>query len=239
MARPKGGKGCGMRRATIGIGLLMGALTLGPATRGADLAGVARVSDGDTLVIGDAHVRLFGIDAPEKAQTCVDARGRDWACGAAARARLTALVAGQRVHCAPMDRDRYDRTVARCRAGGRDLGGVMVAEGLAWAYTRYSVAYVETEALARADRRGLWQGEAQVAWSYRARAFVPASGGDDAADRECRIKGNINARGERIYHTPDSRWYARVHVNEAKGQRWFCDETEARAAGWRPVGGGG
>ena len=38
---------------------------------------------------------------------------------------------------------------------------------------------------------------------------------------------------------PDSRWYACVHVNEAKGQRWFCYEAEARAAGWRPVAGGG
>ncbi len=228
-----------MRRTIIGIGLVLCALALGPASNGAEVVGPARVSDGDTLVIGGTHIRLFGIDAPEKAQICVDSRGRDWACGAAARERLTALVAGQRVHCDPVDRDRYDRTVARCRAGGVDLGGTMVSEGLAWAYVRYSEAYVGAEARARAAGLGFWKGQAQVAWSYRARPFVPAAGGDDDADRECRIKGNINAKGERIYHMPDSRWYARVHVNEAKGQRWFCDEAEARAAGWRPVAGGG
>jgi hypothetical protein len=39
--------------------------------------------------------------------------------------------------------------------------------------------------------------------------------------------------GERIYHAPGGRWYSRTKINEAKGERWFCSEEEARAAGWR------
>ena len=35
-----------------------------------DLVGAARVLDGDTLVIGETHVRLEGIDAPESHQAC-------------------------------------------------------------------------------------------------------------------------------------------------------------------------
>ena len=34
------------------------------------IVGPARVVDGDTLVINENKIRLFGVDAPEKAQTC-------------------------------------------------------------------------------------------------------------------------------------------------------------------------
>jgi endonuclease YncB( thermonuclease family) len=43
-------------------------------------------------------------------------------------------------------RDRYGRTVARCRADGRDLGTKMVRAGMALAFVRYSSAYVQAEA---------------------------------------------------------------------------------------------
>ena len=36
----------------------------------APLVGSARVVDGDTLVIADSKIRLYGVDAPEKAQKC-------------------------------------------------------------------------------------------------------------------------------------------------------------------------
>ena len=47
------------------------------------------------------------------------------------------------------------------------------------------------------------------------------------------IKGNINRKGERIYHVPGSRSYAETIIDEGKGERWFCTEAEAIAAGWR------
>lgn len=49
----------------------------------------------------------------------------------------------------------------------------------------------------------------------------------------CRIKGNISDSGK-IYHVPGSPWYERTEINESKGERWFCTEEQARAAGWRP-----
>jgi endonuclease YncB( thermonuclease family) len=48
----------------------------------------------------------------------------------------------------------------------------------------------------------------------------------------CLIKGNISESG-RIYHVPGSEWYERTQINPAKGERWFCSEAEAKAAGWR------
>jgi endonuclease YncB( thermonuclease family) len=52
----------------------------------------------------------------------------------------------------------------------------------------------------------------------------------------CLIKGNISANGK-IYHLPGSDSYDRTQIDESKGERWFCSEAEARAAGWRPAAG--
>jgi hypothetical protein len=50
----------------------------------------------------------------------------------------------------------------------------------------------------------------------------------------CQIKGNISYNsGERIYHMPGQEDYFRTKINWADGERWFCTEAEARAAGWR------
>jgi endonuclease YncB( thermonuclease family) len=51
------------------------------------LSGVGRVKDCDSIMVGAADVRLYGIDAPELHQTCQRA-GQSWACGAEAKAQL-------------------------------------------------------------------------------------------------------------------------------------------------------
>ncbi len=106
----------------------------------------------------------------------------------------------------------------------------MVTAGLAWAFTQYSKAYASEEAQARARRIGVWQAATETPWDYRARRWQSAA---QQAPAGCPIKGNINAQGERIYHAPWSHWYERTRVNVAKGERWFCSEGEAIAAGWR------
>ncbi len=45
--------------------------------------------------------------------------------------------------------------------------------------------------------------------------------------------GNISSKGERIYLVPGGQYYGRTKINTAKGERWFCTEADARAAGWR------
>jgi hypothetical protein len=54
---------------------------------------------------------------------------------------------------------------------------------------------------------------------------TPPSGG-------CLIKGNISQNG-RIYHVPGSPSYRSTKIDESSGERWFCTEAEAQAAGWR------
>jgi hypothetical protein len=70
--------------------------------------------------------------------------------------------------CEEKDRDRYGRIVAICRASGEDLGAIMVREGMAWVFTRYSYDYVDQEAKAKTERLGVHGHGCQPAWEWRA-----------------------------------------------------------------------
>ena len=199
--------------------------------------GPARIVDGDTIEVAGRRVRLEGIDAPEMAQTCQGGVGdpaRDWDAGRAARRQLQKLIADSAVSCRDQGRDRYGRTLATCFVDGRDINAAMVSTGYAWAFVKYSSAYVGEEAAARRARLGVWQGGCQTAWDYRANRWAT---GQTQAPEGCPIKGNVSRSG-RVYHTPWSPWYARTTVDPARGERWFCSEAEAIAAGWRPAAAG-
>jgi endonuclease YncB( thermonuclease family) len=88
-----------------------------------------RVVDCDTVKFGPQLERLFGIDAPEKAQPCDDGQ---WQPGPLARKALEGFIAGRPVTCRQVDFDtRYNRPVAQCFAGEDDLQEKMVSAG--WA----------------------------------------------------------------------------------------------------------
>jgi len=116
----------------------------------------------------------------------------------------------------------------------------MVRRGFAWAFVKYSSAYVAEEAEARTRGVGIWQAPTTTAWDHRAGRWAEArdtesgNGASGTPSRDCVIKGNITSGG-RIYHMPWSPWYEKVRIEAAKGERWFCNENEAVAAGWRPV----
>jgi endonuclease YncB( thermonuclease family) len=128
------------------------------------------VVDGDTLRLGRERVRLYGIDAPEAAQTCFDGNGRFWGCGRAATEHLKAMVAGKPVVCVQRDRDVYHRPVSICAVHGTDLGEAMVRAGLAITEERYSGGrYRAAEMEARAGRRGMWGSTFETPKAWRAR----------------------------------------------------------------------
>lgn len=195
--------------------------------------GVATVVDGDTLNLHGTRIRLHGIDAPESAQLCLDAGGQRWRCGQRAAMALADRIGRAPVRCRRTDTDRYSRMIAVCFRGEEDLNAWMVAEGWAVAYRRYSRDYVSQEDAARAARAGIWAGSFVMPWDWRRGQRVVPPATTQARPEGCDIKGNINARGQRIYHVPGGRWYDQTRINESRGQRWFCSEEEARAAGWR------
>ena len=202
-------------------GLLGSAAFAGPDGR-------VKVIDGDTIRIAGETVRLFAIDAPERDQTCTRPNGSVWSCGEWSRAQVIRLFGGKRARCDAVDTDRYGRTVARCRVGGMDMGEAIVSAGLARAYVRYSDIYLGVEKEAVVAGRGIFGSDMAAPESFRA-ANQPQP---QAVPGTCVIKGNISSNG-RIYHVPGQEHYDRTRINTSRGERWFCSESEARAAGWR------
>ena len=94
---------------------------------------------------------------------------------------------------------------------------------------KYSLDYVRAENAAKSLREGLWRGKFVPPWEWRRGKRLAAG----EASEECRIKGNISHRGERIYHIPGGQHYDKTKIDPARGERWFCTEDEAGDAGWR------
>ena len=200
----------------------------------ADVAGVASVIDGDSLEIAGERIRLHGIDAPESRQQCrLD--GKPWQCGKDAAIILADFINNRSVTCEDLGRDRYKRIIGRCTVAGDDLGEWMGLQGLALAYRHYSLDYVEEEADAQAARRGIWASEFVKPWEWRRAKRLATRVPDSGAPGQCLIKGNINRKGECIYHVPGGQWYDQTKIDPSKGERWFCAEAEAKSAGWRPA----
>lgn len=199
------------------------------------VSGAATVTDGDTLVVGGVRVRLEGIDAPEIDQTCGRRWLGTWKCGREAADHVGRLVRDRVVACLGKGHDAYGRLLGVCVVEGLEINADLVRNGLAWAFVKYSQRYVEVEADARAAKRGVWQGEAKPAWIWRAERWQQANAEKrDDGPADCVIKGNITRSGQ-IYHLPWDRWYDKTRIETAKGERWFCSEQEATAAGWRPA----
>jgi endonuclease YncB( thermonuclease family) len=216
--------------------LLLGLLIAGSAWADT-LSGRATVLDGDTIEITGERIRLHGIDAPESGQQCRDADGAPWPCGQKASFALDDFLAASRpTHCTMVDRDRWGRVVATCiRNDGADVNEWLVRQGWALDWPRYSDgAYHGAQREARISRRGIWRGEFVEPWAWRAGARLNWTVGGEPLDPDCVIKGNINGRGERIYHVPGGQFYDQAIIDETAGQRWFCSEKEALDAGWRP-----
>lgn len=202
-----------------------------PQAVATSFAGVATVVDGDTLDIAGQRIRLEGIDAPETAQICQTSDGRPWPCGRVASKALKALIGNNDVACDSHGADKYGRILGFCFADGRELNGAMVKAGMAWAFVRYSNAYVAQEGEARQALVGVWQGPAEAPWDFRQKGWTTA---EAVAPKGCAIKGNVSAKGH-IYHMPWSPWYDRVTIEPRRGEQWFCSENDAKAAGWRPA----
>ena len=142
-------------------------LAKGPVTVSADVGGKPFVIDGDTLDFRSpaTRVRIVGIDAPELEQTCKDAAGADWACGAQALVTMRGLVADG-VRCSGDELDRYGRILVSCTAASGDVGAAMVLAGMAVASGRYG----EEERRARDAKAGIWAGQFEYPRAFRQRA---------------------------------------------------------------------
>lgn len=210
--------------------LALATLAVGTAAAQSPIVGVVSVIDGDTLEIHGQRIRLHGIDAPESGQFC-EKDGKQYRCGQQAALALADKIGRATVRCEHRVIDRYKRIVAVCSLGNVDINAWMVRQGWAIAYRQYSRDYVDDESAAEAEKAGIWVGRFIEPSKWRRGERLQHA--NQTTVDGCQIKGNISRNGERVYHVPGGRWYEQTRIDESRGQRWFCSEKEAQAAGWR------
>jgi endonuclease YncB( thermonuclease family) len=194
------------------------------------LGRIERVADGDTVTLATGQtryrIRLHEIDAPEHDQP--------WS--RQSRQALSSKVTGKYVRVEVETVDDYGRTVGRIWLGDRDINREMVHEGHAWVYRKYlkDQSLLADEGAAQEASRGLWSlADPVPPWQWRQAARAAADALREGGDQHCEIKGNINRRGDRIYHQPGDRHYRETRIDTSRGERWFCSPEAAEQAGWR------
>ena len=127
--RPAGPMRTGMKAICVALAAIV---ALAGAAH-AEIVGTAHVIDGDTIEVQGQRIRLHGIDGPEGRQLCFD-DGDPWLCGTDAANALRNKIGDRQVTCEELDRDCYERVVAKCPVDGEDLGEWMVLRGWAKRY---------------------------------------------------------------------------------------------------------
>jgi micrococcal nuclease len=203
------------------------------ATARREEATVTKVVDGDSIEVDEGgvpfRVRYIGMDAPELT-------GEPIAVEALAVNRR--LVEGKWIVMIRdlSEADRYGRLLRFVLSGEVFVNYELVRLGMARAATfppdvACQVEFKAAEDEARAAKVGLWG--IVLSPTSPGGGGGACGGGCLTPPAGCRIKGNINASGDKIYHVPGGRYYDQTVIEPEKGERWFCSEEEAVAAGWR------
>ena len=122
-------------------------------------ARAVKIHDGDSLmVIYNGHnysLRLWGVDAYELRQNCHTGSGIV-ACGRMAQQNVEDMALDTEIMCRNKTaKSSYDRVVAQCFVGDKDIGRAQIRQGLAVAFP-HDGPYKGDEEDARASRVGMW-----------------------------------------------------------------------------------
>jgi endonuclease YncB( thermonuclease family) len=135
------------------------------------ISGTPEVIDADILKFGTQRVILWGLDAPEKKQTC-QLNGQVWGCYDVSFRYLQLLAGRGEVTCTYKgDPDPFGRQYGVCMSGGEDLNAEMVKAGMALAFDEQATDYDVQMADAITAGVGLWQLGAnfEEPWVFRRR----------------------------------------------------------------------
>lgn len=216
---------------------------------------LVKAIDGDTISVmfegKKENVRLLLIDTPETSHPKLGVQPF----GPEAKAFTKELVEqADRLELEfdiGPNRDKYSRLLAYVYADGTMVQEALLQEGLArvaYIYppnTRYVDKFDDLQRISREQALGIWSVEnyAQEDGFHPEEQDANKNNNNNnnstpttktpIENREkpkqgCDIKGNINSKGEKIYHTPQSPYYDRT-----KQEQWFCTEEEAVQAGFR------
>ncbi|MDA9643426.1 thermonuclease family protein [Candidatus Pelagibacter sp.] len=137
------------------------------------IEGKAIVVDGDTIKINSERIRFSGIDAPEsyykgKEQFCFKDE-KKISCGKLSKIFLIKKIGNQKVKCKiEAKTDRYKRKLGECFVEGKSLSSILVKNGYAFDYTRYSKKkYSIEQEYAKKNNLGLWSMKFEFPWDFR------------------------------------------------------------------------
>lgn len=204
---------------------------------------VTSVIDGDTIKImyegKEETVRYLLVDTPETNHPRLGKQPL----GSEATAENKRLIESGDVSIEFDVGDRFDdygRLLAYLYVDGESVQEQLLEAGLArvaYVYppnTRYIDDFEEVEATAKEAGIGIWEFENySTERGFDSAAYGKESGSSkkDSPENDCRIKGNINRNGNKIYHMPGEGSYEQTNPEE-----WFCSEQEAQEAGFRSTG---
>lgn len=203
-------------------------------------ATVTRVIDGDTIEVEidgrEYTLRYIGINTPET----VDPRRPVECFGHEASTFNKQLVLGKTVGLEKdvSETDAFGRLLRYVWLDDEMVNATLIREGYAQASAyppdvKYQGLFSSLQVEAAAAGRGLWGAACDETPPPTPSGTVPGAC-DYSSTSEPRIKGNISYRtGEKIYHVPGGDYYEETVIDESSGERWFCTEAEAVAAGWR------
>lgn len=158
-------------RKIIGLAACLIMLATSAASAESITGMVVGVADGDTVTVlvnghDQIHVRIMGIDAPEKKQ----------AFGQRSKQAMSDCAFGKKTQVEWSKKDRYGRTVGKVSVDDVDCGLRQIELGLAWHYKAYKreqqpedrKSYAAAEAVARSAEIGLWSERDPVPpWDFR------------------------------------------------------------------------
>ncbi|MDB2341251.1 thermonuclease family protein [Candidatus Pelagibacter bacterium] len=137
------------------------------------IEGKAIVVDGDTIKIDSVKIRFSGIDAPEsyykgKEQFCLKVEEKI-SCGKLSKNFLIKKIGNQKVKCEiEAKTDRYKRKLGECFVNDKSLSRILVKNGYAFDYPRYSKKkYSIEQEYAKKNSLGLWSMKFEFPWNFR------------------------------------------------------------------------
>ncbi len=197
-----------------------------PAAAAADITGVPKIREGDSIQIGTTRIRLGGIDAPSVDQLCLNNSGERWTCGVAARDELIKHVGDKSWTChLRQAADRRGRVVARCEVDGEDIQKWLVGNGWALSYVRISHDYER-----RRKGRARGQGRDVAGRVHRAVGLAHPQQEDDHSRRR---QATAERASRSCWPRPRDRWRPRPTApsRATSTHRANASITPRRAAG--------
>lgn len=202
-------------------------------------AQVTRVVDGDTMKVSvngkEETVRLLLVDTPETVHPNKEVQPFGPEASKFAKDMLT----NQQVQLEldVSERDKYGRLLAYLHINGKMFNELLLEKGLArvaYIYapnTKHVDEFYDIQKKAQKSGIGIWSIENYVIEDKGFNEHVSQNASKPSSEKvngACTIKGNISSKGEKIYHTTESRWYEMT-----KPEEMFCTEQEAVKAGYR------